>query len=70
MDKYIVKANNSTVQNEIDSCANQYRCSLAVYFMTTVLLTLQINIYRSIGAPGCVKDVEYGLNAIDKLYLR
>ena len=37
--------------------------------MTIFLLTLNISIYRSIGAPGHGKYVVDGLNARDKRYM-
>ena len=33
MNEYIVKANKSTLWEEIDGCAKKYRCELAVYLM-------------------------------------
>ena len=39
---------------------------LAVYLTKIVLLSLKINIYRSIGAPCIGKDVVYGINVRDK----
>ena len=40
------------------------------YLIKIVSLTLNISIDREIGTPGNSKDVVYGLNAIDKRYMR
>ena len=63
MDEYIMKANESTVWEEIDGCAQQYRCALAV-FMDIFSLTLKIILYRAIGSSGNGKDFVDGLNPI------
>ena len=67
----MIKLNESTLQEEIDGCVNQYRCSFAVYFMVIFsLMTLETIIYRTIGAPGHGKDIVDCINAIDKRYKR
>ena len=45
---------------------NQYRCSLAVYFMKIVSLTSNISIYIEIDATGNGKDVVDVINTRDK----
>ena len=51
-------------------CKNKYMGVLAVYLMIIVFLTLNISIDIPIGAPVYGKDVVYGLNAKDKIYMR
>ena len=66
----MIKSYESTFREETDSCAKQYICALAVYFMIIVLLTFNMIIDRAIGGPGHGKDVVDGLNSTDKRYLR
>ena len=47
-------------------CANQYRCSLAVYLTKIILLPLNISVDREIGASGNGKYFVDGLNIKDK----
>ena len=55
MNSYIITSNDSTVWERIDGCKKQYRCTLSVYLMTTVLLTFKISIDKEIGVPGHCK---------------
>ena len=69
MNENIIKSNESTVQEETYGCAKKYRCALAVYFITIVMLTFKIIIDIPIGSPVYGKDVLYGLNAIYISYM-
>ena len=60
----------STMWEDTDGCASQYRCAVAIYLTTVLSASLNITIDRAIGAPGHGKDVVDGLNARDKCYLR
>ena len=70
MDEYIIKPNESTIWEETDGCAKQYRYAIALYLMIFISLTLKIIIDREIVAPGHRKYVVDGLNERDKIYLR
>ena len=59
----------STVWEDTDGCANQYRCDLAIFLMTVLLTSYGIIIYRAMNAQGHGNNVVNEINATDKLYL-
>ena len=52
-----------------DGCAEQYRCSSALYLMPVISQTYSIIIDQGISAPGHGKELVDGLNAVDKRYI-
>ena len=60
----------STVWEDTNGCAKQYRCALAIYVMNVLSYSYGIIIYHAINAPGHEKNVVDGLNAMDKQYLK
>ena len=67
--KQVSTTSLSTIWENTDGCAEQYRCASALYLMSVMSQTYSIIIYRSISAPGHGKEVVYGLNAVDKRYI-
>ena len=60
----------STVLEDTDRCAKQYRCALAIYLMTVFSSSYGIIMDRAINAPGHGNNVVDGLNTTDKRYLK
>ena len=60
----------STVWEDTDGCANQYRCDLPIYLMHLLSSSCGIMMYRAINAPVNGKNFVDGLNASDKHYLK
>ena len=60
----------STVWEDTDGCAKQYRCDLDIYLMTMLSSSYGIIIDCSINAPCHGNNVVDGLNATDKGYLK
>ena len=52
-----------------DGCAEKYRCDSALFLISVRLQCYSIIIDRGISVPGNVKEVVYGLNAVDKRYI-
>ena len=59
----------STIWENSDGCAEQYRCASALYLMSVVSQCYSIIIDRGISAPGHGKEVGDGFNAVDKRYI-
>ena len=59
----------STIWENTDGCAEKYRCASALYLMSVISQTNSLIIDRVIIAPGHVKEVVDGLNAVDKRYI-
>ena len=59
----------STVREDTNGCAKQYRCTLSVYLMTVLSSSYVIITDRAINAPGHGNNVVDGLNATEKHYL-
>ena len=59
----------STIWENTDGCAEQYRCASALYLMSVMSQTYSIIIDRGISAPEHGKEVFDGLNAVDKRYI-
>ena len=60
----------STVWEDTDGFANQYRCDFSLYLMTVLSSSYGIIMNRAINAPGYWNNVVYGLNATGKYYLK
>jgi hypothetical protein len=60
----------STMYDDTDGCAKQYRCGNALYLLSVLSCKFKIVIDRAVGAPGHGKDLVDGLNATDKKFLR
>ena len=59
----------STIWENTDGCAEEYRCASALYLMSVISQTYSLIIDRGISAPGHGKEVADGLNAVDKRYI-
>ena len=60
----------STVWEDTDGCAKQYRCDLDTYLMTVLSSSYGIIMDRAINAPGHGNNVVDGLNSKVKRYLK
>ena len=60
----------STVWEDTDGCAKQYRVALSIYLMTVLSSSYGIIIHLSSNAPGHGNVVVDVLNATDKRYLK
>ena len=49
-----------------DGCAKHYLCVFSIHLLSCIALGFSIIIDRSVGSPGHVKDVVYGINTGDK----
>ena len=58
-----------TIWENTDGCAEQYRCTSALYLMSVLSQLQSIIIDRGISATGHGKEVVDGINAIDKRYM-
>ena len=65
-----VMSNKSTIMEDTDGCAKQYRSANSLYLMSAISKKYGIVIDRAVGAPGHGKDIVDGLNAVDKRYLK
>ena len=54
----------STIWGNTDGCADQYRCTSALYLMSVLSQSHSIMIDQGISAPGHGKEVVDGLNAM------
>ena len=59
----------STIWENIDGCAEQYRCASELYLMSVLSQFHSIIIDRGIRAHGHGKEVVDGINSIDKRYI-
>ena len=59
----------STIWENTDRFAEQYRCATALYLVSVLSQRHSIIFYWGIIAPGHGKEVVDGLNAIDKRYM-
>ena len=59
----------STILENTDGCAEQYRCASALYIMSVVYQCYSVIIDRGISAPRHGKEVVNGINTIDKRYI-
>ena len=67
--KQVLTTSLSTMWENTDGCAEQYRCTSALYLMSVMSQTYSIMIDRGISSPGHGKELVYGLNAVDKRYI-
>ena len=67
--KRVLTTSLSTIWENTDGCAEQYRCASALYLMSVMSQIYSIIIDRIISAPGHGKEVVDGLNAVDKRYI-
>ena len=65
----VLKTSLSTIWENTDGCAEQYRCASALYLMSVMSQTYSIIIDWGVSAPGHGKEVVDGLNAVDKSYI-
>ena len=65
----MLKTSLSTIWENTDGCAEQYRCASALYLMSIISQNYSLIIDRGISAPGHGKEVVDGLNAVDKRYI-
>ena len=59
----------STVWENKDSCANNYRCVTTLYLLSILLQLFNIIIYHGISASGNDIDIVYGLNCTEKRFI-
>ena len=67
--KQLLTISLSTIWENTDGFAEQYRCASALYLMSVMSQTYSIIIYRGISAPGHGKEFVDGINAVDKRYI-
>ena len=67
--KQVLTTSLSTIRENTDGCAEQYRCASALYLMSVILQTYSLIIDQGIIAPGHGKEVIDGLNAVDNRYI-
>ena len=67
--KQVLTTSLNTIRENTHGCAEQYRCSSALYLMSVISQTYSLIIDRGISAPGHRKEVVHGLNAVDKRYI-
>ena len=60
----------STIWEETNDCAKQYRCALDIYLTTVLSNSYGIIMDRAINAPVHGNNVVDGINAREKLYLK
>ena len=60
----------STIYEDTDDCAKQYRFALDKYLITVLSSSYGITMDCAINSLGHEKKVVYGLNATDKRYLK
>ena len=65
----MIKQESTTLWEETDGCAKQYRCATAMYLLSLISVRFNIVIDRAVEAPGHGKDIVDGLNATDKAVL-
>ena len=59
----------SKIWESIDGCAEHYRCATALYLMSMLSQDIYVIIDCGISAPGYVRELVDGRNAIDKRVL-
>ena len=67
--KQVLTTSLSTIWENTDGCAEQYRCASALYLMSVMSQTYSIIIDHGISAPVHGKEVVDGLNDVDKRYI-
>ena len=66
----ILVSGMSTVWEETDGRAKQYRCALAIYLITLLSYSYSITMDRVINAPVHGNNVVDGINTTDTFYLK
>ena len=66
----MIKQESTTMWEETDGCAKQYRCATAMYLLSLISVRFNIVIDRAVGAQGHGKDIVDGLNATDEAFKR
>ena len=59
----------TTIWENTDGCADQYRCATALYLLSILYNAYNNVIYRGFGTPEHGKYIVYGLNANEKIFL-
>ena len=59
----------STIWENTDGCAEEYICASALYLISVMTQCYSVIIDCDISAPGNVKEVIDGINAIDKRFI-
>ena len=67
--KQVLTTSLSTIWENTDGCAEQYRCASALYLMSVISQTSSLIIDWGISAPGYGKEVVDGINAVNKRYI-
>ena len=67
--KQVLTTSLSTIWENTDGFAEQYRCASALYLMSVMSQTYSIIIDHGISAPRHRKEVVDGLNDVDKSYV-
>ena len=67
--KQVLTSSLSTIWENTDGCAEQYRCASSLYLMSVMSKTYFIIIDRGIIAPEHGKEVADGLNSVDDRYI-
>ena len=65
----VLKTSLSTIWENTDGCAEQYRCASALYLMSVISQTYSLIIDWGISEPGHGKEVVDGLNDVNKRYI-
>ena len=65
----LLMTKKSTIWENTDGCAEQYKCTTALYLLSILSHAYNIVIDSGVGAPVHGKDVVDGLNAADKRFL-
>ena len=65
----LLMTKKSTIWENTDGCAEQYKCTTALYLLSILSHAYNIVIDSGVGAPGHGKDIVDGLNAADKRFL-
>ena len=65
----MLKTSLSTIWENTDGCAEQYRCASALYLRSVISQTYSVIVDWVISAPGHGKEGVDGLNAVDKRYI-
>ena len=66
LDQVMIKQESTTMWEETDGCAKQYRCATAMYLLLLISVRFNIVIDRAVRTPGHGKVVVNGLNATDE----
>ena len=68
-EKKVLTTYLSKIWENTDGCSEQYICDSALYLMSVMSQCYSVMIDPGISAPGHGKEVVYGLNAVDKIYI-